>query len=86
MTVNPETLRVFKNIDILLRTGLWTGESSPAIAEARSLIAGVVADLESKVEQETRDRPEHAPDSGRVGGGRVQNRKRKNSKRKADAP
>jgi hypothetical protein len=84
MSATTDTLRIFKNIELLLTGGVFAGQVSSALVEAQQFVATVVADLESKSEQEARNSVGSETSSGGVGSGGVQNRKRKNSKRKAN--
>lgn len=55
MSNKPNLLRVYENVQFLLREGQFPGGAAPAVAEAQSLIAGVVEQLRKEANEQQQD-------------------------------
>lgn len=84
--MNENVLRVFKNVEILLRTGVFSGEAAAALAEAQGLVKATIANVENEIEQAkaTGHSADSEASAGRVVGSRVRRPRRKSGGDAAD--
>jgi hypothetical protein len=82
---NDTLIRIHSNIATLLAQGQFPGSAAPALAEAQSFVAAVLADLEKqsgKAAEGTRSSVRDGSDpSGMVGGG-IPNRGKQGRRKK----